>query len=246
MKALIPIFWAALSLSWASAAPEKKVSAGVHYYVLTCEPAAVQIVWKNNEGKQLRTFQRAEKFLKSEGLKNFTLMNGGIFEPREIPSGLLLQKGKELNPVNRKEGSGNFFLKPNGIFLIGDQGARVIETSTYPLQDMAAQQAVQSGPLLLEKGVIHPKFRAQSKSRLHRNGVGVTKAGKVVFVMSDPQSPKFPNFYQFASLFQELGCENALFLDGNICQMKTGSQIAKAQGDYASFIAVSELAAKGD
>jgi len=167
-------------------------------------------------------------------------MNGGIFEPGCIPSGLLIQDGGELTPVNRKDGDGNFFLKPNGIFLIGSKGAAVIQTDEYLLPGVEVRQAVQSGPLLLRRGKIHPAFNAGSSSRLNRNGVGVAKDGTVVFVMSDFHSPKHPNLHEFAQLFRSQGCEDALFLDGDISQMRSGKDLARPSNQFGSIIAVLE------
>ena len=56
--------------------------------------------------------------------------------------------------------------------------------------------------------------------------------------MTDFNSPKFPNLYEFANLFQSLGCEDALFLDGDLSQMKSGSEITKASNHFGSIIAV--------
>jgi uncharacterized protein YigE (DUF2233 family) len=167
-------------------------------------------------------------------------MNGGIFEPGGIPSGLLIQDGKELNPVNRKRGEGNFFLQPNGIFLIGPAGAAVIKTDEYPLEGIAIDRAVQSGPLLLRRGKVHPAFNATSASRLHRNGVGVARNGEVVLAMTDLDSPKFPNLHEFAVLFRMQGCDDALFLDGDISQMRSGAEMNKPSNQFGSIIAVME------
>jgi len=166
------------------------------------------------------------------------IMNGGIFEPDGIPSGLLIQDGTELKPVNRKEGRGNFFLKPNGIFCITTIGATVIRTDEYPLPNTTVIHAVQSGPLLLRDGKTHPAFKPDSKYRLHRNGVGITKSGDVVLAITDINSAKFPNLYEFASFFRTLGCDDALFLDGDISQMKTGADIQKPSNGFGSFIIV--------
>lgn len=220
------------------AAPQKKVIDGVTYHILEAQADQVKIVWKNKEGKQLRTFPAVTRFLTSEGVIVETLMNGGIFEPGGIPSGLLVQDGKELTPVNRKKGKGNFFLKPNGIFVIGSKGAAVINTTEYPMKGVKVEQAVQSGPLLLRAGKVHPAFNAPSKSRLHRNGVGVTKTGKVIFAMTDFNSPKFPNLYEFAQLFLSLGCEDALFLDGDLSDMESGKGMLKPSNHYGSIVAV--------
>jgi uncharacterized protein YigE (DUF2233 family) len=214
---------------------------GVTYQVLRAPAKAIRILWTDHEGKQLRTFPEVARYLAKEKIEVDTMMNGGIFEPGEIPSGLLIQDGKPLRPVNRNEGEGNFFLMPNGIFLIGSTGAAVIRTDEYPLKDVEVQQAVQSGPLLLRQGKTHPAFNANSTSRLHRNGVGVTKEGEVVFVMTDLRSTKFPNLFEFAQVFRKLGCEDALFLDGVISQMRSGAEIAKSSDRFGSFLAVTRL-----
>lgn len=218
--------------------PEKRLVDGVVYWVLTCRPESVRVVWKDGEGKNLRTLPEAVGVVEGRGEKVAVVMNGGIFEPGGIPSGLLVQDGKELNPVNRREGEGNFFLKPNGIFLIGEEGAAVVKTEEYPLDGMAARHAIQSGPLLLRKGVVHPVFRAESESRLHRNGVGVTRKGEVVFVMTDFRGKLFPNLHEFAMMFRHLGCEDALFLDGDLSQMRWGGDLKKESNQLGAMIVV--------
>lgn len=224
----------------ADAAPVEKIVDGVTYHVIRTPAASVRIVWKDDKGVALRTFPAAARYLTGKGAKPHTLMNGGIFEPGGIPSGLLIQDGKELNPVNRNRGEGNFFLQPNGIFLIGSNGAAVIRTDEYPLGGVVIRQAVQSGPLLLRRDRIHPAFNANSNSRLHRNGVGVAKNGEVVFAMTDLDSPKFPNLHEFAVLFRTLGCEDALFLDGDLSQMRSGEDMKKESNQFGSIIAVME------
>lgn len=220
------------------AAPEKKVIDGVTYQILKVSTDRIQLLWKGDDGKPLRDFSVAAKFMKGKGVEVETLMNGGIFEPGGIPSGLLVQDGKETNPVNRNKGEGNFFLQPNGIFQITDKGAAVIRTDEYPLKNVVVKHAVQSGPLLLRGGKVHPAFNANSKSELHRNGVGVTKTGEVVLVITDFHSEKFVNLHQFAMLFKSLGCDDALFLDGDISQMRSGADMEKQSNSFGSIFAV--------
>jgi uncharacterized protein YigE (DUF2233 family) len=76
---------------------EKKVVDGVTYHVLRAAPDAVRIVWEDKEGKPLRTFQAAARFLRNNGEKPLAFTNGGIFEPGGIPSGLLVRNGKAGN-----------------------------------------------------------------------------------------------------------------------------------------------------
>ena len=222
----------------AGAVPEKRTVDGVVYHVLRARPEAVRIVWKDGQEKQMRTFPEAARHLREKGTPATTMMNGGIFEPGGIPSGLLVQDGKEWRPLNREQGEGNFYLKPNGVFLIGTKGAAVIRTEEYPPQGIVVRHAVQSGPLLLRQGKVHPAFRPGSTSRLHRNGVGVAANGDVVFAMTDFHSPKFPNLHEFAMLFRTLGCDDALFLDGDLSQMRSGKDIEKPSNLFGSMIAV--------
>lgn len=225
-------------LAAADAAPEKKTVNGITYHILRTAPDTIRILWKNAQGKQLNTIPDAARDLTQQGLKVDTIMNGGIFEPGGIPSGLLIQEGHELRSVNRKDGKGNFFLKPNGIFLISTQGAAVIQTDEYPLKNTTVRCAVQSGPLLLRNARIHPAFNAGSNSRLHRNGVGVDGKGMVVLARSDINSARLPNLHEFASLFLTLGCKDALFLDGVISQMRSGTELSKPSNQFGSLIAV--------
>ena len=220
------------------ASVERKEMGGIAYSVLRVPPAAVRIIWKNQNGTQLQTFPAVAEYLRKQGEVPITLINGGIFEPGGVPSGLLVQDGIELRPVNTADGTGNFFLKPNGIFLIGTRGAAVVRSQEYPLKDTKIQYAVQSGPLLLRDGNIHPAFKATSTSRLTRNGVGVTPDGDVVFLITDENSPKRPNLYEFAEAFAGLGCIDALFLDGDISQMKTGAEIPTSFSHFGSIIAI--------
>jgi len=220
------------------ALPETVVKDGVRYFVWKAAPEKVRVVWKDDAGKQLRDFPAAKSYFEKKGEKPLMLMNGGIFEPGGIPSGVMVQDGKELLPVNRKEGEGNFFLKPNGIFLISDRGARVMETGKWPPQGETVIYAVQSGPLLLENGKVHSAFNKGSDSRLLRNGVGVAADGTVVFAISDSKGERWPNLYNFADLFLSLGCKDALFLDGDISQIRSGKAMGKRSNRFGSVIAV--------
>jgi len=221
-----------------AAEQEKKVVGGVNYRIVRAPAEGVRIVWKDDAGKQMRTFPEVFDYLKGKSETPAVLMNGGIFEPGGIPSGLLVQDSRVLHPVNRRDGKGNFYLKPNGVFLIGADGAMVVATAEYPPKGVAVKFAVQSGPLLLRHGKVHPKFNPKSKWRLHRNGVGVTSKGEVVFAITDFKSPKFPTLYEFAMFFKDLGCDDALFLDGDLSQMRSGADAAKWSNRFGAVIAV--------
>jgi uncharacterized protein YigE (DUF2233 family) len=102
------------------------------------------------------------------------------------------------------------------VFFIAGQTAGVLETSRYLKQRLKVDHATQSGPMLVIDGRIHPRISENGPSRKIRNGVGVRDRHKAVFAISDEPV----TFGEFARLFKdELGCENALFLDGTISSL---------------------------
>ena len=139
-----------------------------------------------------------------------------MYDDRLKPIGLYVERGLEGKKLNRRNGPGNFHLKPNGVFYIEGVRAGVMETEAYVKAGVTADHASQSGPMLVIDGKIHPKFRADGKSRQRRNGVGAIDDHTLVFAISD----SIVNFHSFARLFRDrLGCRNALFLDGNISSL---------------------------
>lgn len=215
---------------------------GDSYLVFSCAPSQIRMVWCDDGGKPLRRMEKARKRLAKEGTVAM-LMNGGIYEPGEIPSGLYIEKGRVLSPLNQKKGQGNFFLKPNGVFAITSDGseasAEVMPTSAFAkwtAEERASLiYAMQSGPLLLHDGRVHPAFRKESASRLLRNGVGIDGEGRVISVIS--RSEGGVNLWTFAECFRALGCQDALYLDGTISEMKINPRKGSGRGRFATFIA---------
>jgi uncharacterized protein YigE (DUF2233 family) len=133
------------------------------------------------------------------------------------PVGLFANDGRQITPLNLQKGEGNFFVKPNGVFLITTKGAaRVVESSEcLQLKDKIGL-ATQSGPLLVRRRAIHPAFKPDSTSRLIRNGVGIPSPDTALFVITtDPM-----NMNEFARLFRDvLKCPDALYFDGTVSSL---------------------------
>ncbi len=142
--------------------------------------------------------------------------NAGIFTPQFAPGGLLVSDGVMLRDLNLADGGGNFHLKPNGVFEIRDDGAAAVVDSTAYNPD-GVRFATQSGPALVLGGLLHPEFREDSTNLAFRSGVGVSPDGRTVYLAL---SWSLTNFHDFATLFRdELGCDNALYLDGQISRL---------------------------
>jgi uncharacterized protein YigE (DUF2233 family) len=226
---------------------------GVRYRTLRVDPKAreIRLFWKDAAGQPYQQFRRLETALEAKGERLAFAVNAGIYEPGWIPTGLHIEEGRTLVPLNqqgpppRAEGAPtpNFYLQPNGVFyVLPDRRAGVLETAAFANSGLKPWLAVQSGPILLQGGKIHPAFQAGSKSRLIRNGVGVDRDGQVHFVATDRSEAGRTNFHTFARLFQSLGCPDALYLDGDISEFyrrSDGLEIP-ATTDFAAIFAVTE------
>lgn len=197
----------------------------------------ISMHWKNAEGKPYITLAAVKKKLEAEGKTVLGLTNAGIYGKDYAPLGWFVQNGKVLRRVNKSRGGGNFFLKPNGIFYIDKNGARVVRTRKLN-RNIKALWATQSGPLLFDQSGIHPRFRKSSKSKYVRNAVGVRHDGKIVFVIS-----RVPvTFWEIAQYMKtKLKCKSALYLDGSISQMwRAGEKVPVPFAPFVGIIAVTK------
>lgn len=214
---------------------------GVVFFTYTTKPEDVELYWLNPEGKPFRQFSALQKHLHEKGRRLRFVMNGGLFEADGSPCGLLVIDGRTVRPLNTRDGVGNFYLKPNGVFFIDAKGAHVLSTEEYALKTDVPRLAIQSGPLLLRNGQIHPAFRKTSKNDLHRNGVGVREDGTVLFAITKFDQPRRVTLHGFAEFFRDQGCRDALFLDGDLSQMFVDPEDSLHPGNsFGTIFAVTE------
>ena len=170
----------------------------------------------NPNGQPYGFFTSLSEALGAQGKRLSFAMNGGMYDEGLKPIGLYVENGKTLHKLNRRNGAGNFHLKPNGVFYVKGQSGGVMETEAYAKSGIKPDFATQSGPMLVIDGAIHPKFSENGISAKYRNGVGAIDAAHMVFAISDEPV----GFYDFAVFFRDrLKCRNALFLDGSISSL---------------------------
>jgi len=199
----------------------------------------IRFFWKNKTGKRYANFTNLNTEIQAAGDSLLFAMNGGMYMPDHHPQGLYIEGGKTLRPIEKGEGKGNFYMKPNGIFFIDKEQVKIVETTKFDAHS-SALYATQSGPMLLIEGAIHPAFNEGSKNLHIRNSVGIAADGSVVFAISN----KPVNFYDFASLFKEkYGCKNALYLDGFVskCYLPELERSDKG-GNFGVIIGVTQVA----
>lgn len=201
------------------------------------EQHELHLFWKQPNGTPFLTIDRVRNFVAAQGDSLMAATNAGIYEPGYVPTGLYIENGEEMTPLNLDGGRGNFFLKPNGVFYLTDAGAHIVEASRYPTITEPVRLATQSGPLLVEEGVIHPAFTPGSENCRVRSGVGVTANGIVYLALSSGGV----SFHDFATFFRDtLGAPNALYLDGGISDLYAPALGRTEAGSqkYAGILAV--------
>lgn len=160
-----------------------------------------------------------DTILEQQGQSLIWAMNAGMYQPDRSPVGVYVQDYETRQPLNTQRGEGNFFLQPNGVFAFTKQRIPIVvrtEDFGYLVREVGQPRlATQSGPLLVEEGKLARKFDPGSDSRFVRNGVGVNEDMSTVFVIST----KPVTFYEFATAFVDLGCTDALYLDGSVSSL---------------------------
>ena len=200
-----------------AASPCREISfRSTTYVVCTVDLYAylVRLFWKDPQQQPYGGFDHLPRRIEDGPL--VFAMNAGMYEEDLSPVGLYVEGGKTLRPVNRKSGSGNFYLKPNGILFIQGEDARIMTTERFASERPNVDFATQSGPMLVIGGQIHPRIKPGSTSQKIRNGVGILNPHTLVFAISDQPV----TLWEFAQLFRvQLGSRNALFLDGGISSL---------------------------
>ncbi len=206
----------------AEAACREQAFRGANYVICEFDAGKDRIALFLNDatGVPYGDFGRLEAALGARGETLRFAMNAGMYHENRSPVGLYVENRAELKAVSTKDGPGNFHLKPNGVFWISDNREGLIEahvSATDEYLDSAhfIRDATQSGPMLVIKGDIHPRFLADATSRKRRNGVGVD-GDRVVFALADTPV----TFHEFATFFRDdAKTPDALYLDGTISRL---------------------------
>ena len=174
----------------------------------------LKLFHKDNNGKNFAQFSVLANAVKAKGRTLKFAMNAGMYHLNRNPVGLFIEDGQRKFPAQTGNAPGNFFMKPNGVFYVGRKKAGILETKTFLKNKISPLYATQSGPMLVIKGKLHPRFLPYSRSLHRRNGVGVSKNGRLtIFAISDAPV----NFHTFARFFKDkLKTPNALYLDGTV------------------------------
>ena len=210
-----------LALLLAAAALGAGASAQAGVLVFRIEDASrLHLFLADGRGEPLRTLRRAAELAAASQQRLVFAMNAGIYEPDLRPTGLAIEAGGVLAPLNTRQGDGNFHASPNGVFYVAAQGAAIARTATFAATPpRGVRLATQSGPVLLEDGAMPAaSVRAApgpAARHFKRNAV-CADGGVATLVMVDDEV----TLHELAVLLRDrVGCRNALYMDGAISQV---------------------------
>jgi uncharacterized protein YigE (DUF2233 family) len=200
----------------------------------------IKMYWKDDAGNIFGSLGNLKNYTLQKGDELLYACNGGMYMQNQAPLGYYIEDGKTLQKINTKTGSGNFYLKPKGVFYVDAENTasvQSIETAAdrYSLQTKKIKYLTQSGPMLIHNNKINTLFTQGSSNINVRNGVGILPNGNAYFAMST-----YPvSFYDFAKHFKDKGCSQALYFDGFVsrsyCPQLNYSQL---DGNFGVMVAV--------
>ncbi|POP47630.1 hypothetical protein CHU32_00305 [Superficieibacter electus] len=206
----------------------------VQSYKVNPSQERIVMYWKKTDGTAWGSLQNLLADINTDGRVKM-VMNGGIYAKSYVPLGLYIEQGKRLASLNRASGGGNFFIRPGGVFYVKGQQAGIVSLDKFKTS-RGMDYAVQSGPLMIENGIINRRLLPSASSRKIRNAVGITAQGQAVFMLSDRET----NFYDFACYARiKLNVRNMLYLDGTISRMyQKGNGVPWQYHPFVTMIAV--------
>lgn len=181
--------------------------------VSSSEVNNIQMFYKDQSDNRFWNIWNVKQSVEKQGKQLVFAMNGGMYTPLYKPVGLFIDQGKEIQPINLKNGDNNFCWKPNGVFAIDNNGKAQV-TVSEKFSNSNIRFATQSGPMVLINGRMHEGFES-SNSGYVRNAVGVKSNGDVFFCIS----LKAVTFQQLAEFMMKNNCVNALYFDGSVSEM---------------------------
>ena len=206
-------------------------------YIVNPKKQNLEFFWKNEKGENFKNAENLISWLKSKNKKLLFSTNGGMYKKDNSPQGLFIENKIVKSEIDTSNGNGNFYLKPNGVFYLTTEKNPIICKTEDFVNNVKIKYATQSGPMLVIDGEIHTAFKKNSTNLNIRNGVGILPNNQIVFAISKKEI----NFYDFAEYFKNLGCKNALYLDGFVSRTylpeKNWRQI---DGNFGVIIGVTE------
>lgn len=207
------------------------------FYIANPKKQHVDMYFQNDKGINYGSLANLKLVLEKDNQQLLFAMNGGMYKKDKSPQGVFMEHSIVRTNIDTASGSGNFYMKPNGVFYLRIDDVPVIRKTEDFKVGKYVSYATQSGPMLVIDGEIHKAFHKDSKNLNIRNGVGILPNNEILFAMSKKEI----SFYDFAKFFKDKGCKNALYLDGFVSRTYCPSQNwIQTDGDFGVIIGVTK------
>jgi uncharacterized protein YigE (DUF2233 family) len=206
-------------------------------HIVDCKTQDLRMYYKDDKQENFKSIQNLKTWLERNHKELLFAMNAGMYKQDGSPQGLYIENQLTVTSLDTSSANGNFYLKPNGVFYITSDNIPLICNTPDFLNNGNIKYATQSGPMLVIDGQIHSAFTRGSNNVNIRNGVGILPNDNVAFAMSKDEI----NFYDFAEYFKNMGCKNALYLDGLVSRTYLPEKDwIQVDGDFGVIIGVAK------
>ena len=177
-----------------------RISPGsIHAFRIDPAKYKFEIITAKDLGKKSSTVKKM-----AEKKKAILAINGGFFSPEYDSLGLLINDGKEINPLKKTSWWSVFYIK--------NEKAKIIHTNSFK-KSAGISMAIQAGPRLVVNGSI-PKLKL---SLAERSAICVGKKKDVIIVVTENlliSTLELAEYMRKSEKDGGLGCVTALNLDG--------------------------------
>ena len=111
-----------LSFSYRMVGPDIKIVS----YIADPDKENIELYWKDDKGDIFRSLGKLRQVVEGKNRQLVFAMNGGMYLKDNSPQGLFIQNSEVVKKMDTGSGSGNFHLKPNGIFYITTSETAVV------------------------------------------------------------------------------------------------------------------------
>lgn len=137
------------------------------------------------------------------------VVNGPLVGSDGMPVGGYSNDGNQIKDWVAPEVGGGNYGNNNGIFGLGTDGQMHLIPYEQWNNGVSFSWAIQNGPILVYNGE-NARVGSSKTSKYIRSGIGFRPDGSVVVIISLSSL----NLSDFAQLFLDNGCSNAIYLDG--------------------------------
>ena len=150
-------------------------------------------------------------------------INASFFDEQYRPLGLLIEKGAQIQKIQK---GGNLL---TGIFQVSRDDASIVTREAFSSPKIL--EAVQAGPRLIENGSLVTGLKEEDVSG-RRSGVCIDSEKRIIiYAVTAPLFGISIREVQKRLLFADIGCQNALNLDGGSSTQLSGQPFEIAGED---------------